>query len=113
MMRTIAPKLFGGRLCRNCARTMPELPAVPPLALNVLEDQAEAVVVYCAVGIELTVCPCHLAPDDSYLGAADLPLAAVDVCDALAEIEGGVFRALHAFDLDEGCVGVGVAPERC
>ena len=26
MIRTIAPKLFGGRLCRNCALTIPELP---------------------------------------------------------------------------------------
>lgn len=26
MIRTIAPKDFGGRLLRNCARTTPELP---------------------------------------------------------------------------------------
>ena len=35
MMRTIAPKLFGGRLCRNCARTMPELPVVPPISTSI------------------------------------------------------------------------------
>ena len=37
MIRTEAPKDFGGRLWRNCARTTPELPGDKELAINTLD----------------------------------------------------------------------------
>ena len=77
-----------------------------------------------------TMCPRHLAPDHPYLAAPDLPLAAVDERDALAQIEAGVLGVVHALcslyqyvfknwsfrrwvvafrtDCDEARVGVGV-----
>ena len=55
----------------------------------------------------LTVCPRHFAPDDPYLRAADLPLAPVDVCDALAKVELCTFWVVYVIDFDEGGVGVG------
>ena len=55
------------------------------------------------------MCPRNLAPDDPYLRASYLCLAAVDECDALAQIEFRCFRSIDAFDLDEGGVGVGVS----
>lgn len=52
--------------------------------------------------------PSDLAPDDTDLGASDLLLAAVDVCDALAQVERCGLRVLDTLDLDERGVGVGV-----
>lgn len=46
--------------------------------------------------------PCDLAPDDTDLGATDLLLAPVHVCDPLAEIEVGGVGVIDALDLDEG-----------
>lgn len=54
------------------------------------------------------MCPRHLAPDDPYLRAADLPLAPVHICDALAQVEAGGLWVVDTFDLDEGGVWVGV-----
>ena len=103
MMRTMAPKDLDGRLCLNCARTNPELPviihnqyAVPSLPLL-------------RPGCIHTVCSCDLAPDDSDLGSSDFLLAAVDVCDALAQVEGCGLGVVDALNLDERCVWVGVA----
>ena len=56
-----------------------------------------------------TVCPGDLAPDDADLGASDLLLAAVDVCDPLAQVEGCALWLVNTLDLDERCVWVGVA----
>lgn len=53
--------------------------------------------------------PRDLAPDDSDLGSSDLLLAAVDVCDALAQVEGSGFRVVDALDLDERRARVGVS----
>ena len=55
------------------------------------------------------MCPHDLAPNDAYLRAADLPLAAVDVCDALAQVEACGLGRVDALDLDERRVGVGVS----
>lgn len=55
------------------------------------------------------MCACHLAPDDADLGAAHLLLCAVDVCDALAEIERSGLGVIDALNLDERGVWVGVA----
>lgn len=52
--------------------------------------------------IYLTVWPCDLAPDDTDLGATDLLLAPVHVCDPLAEVEVGGLGVIDALDLDEG-----------
>lgn len=41
-----------------------------------------------------TVCPRHLAPNDPDLGAPDLALAAVDVRDALAQVEAGILAVV-------------------
>ena len=54
------------------------------------------------------MCPRHLAPDHPYLRTADLPLAPVDICDALAKVEGGVLSVVDTLDLDERCAGIGV-----
>jgi hypothetical protein len=54
------------------------------------------------------MCPRHLPPNHPYLRAADLPLAPVDICDAFAKVEAGIFGVVDAFDLDEGGVGVRV-----
>ena len=51
--------------------------------------------------------PRHFSPDHPYLRTSDLSLCPVDVCDALAEIELRALGVIHAFDLDEGGVGVG------
>jgi hypothetical protein len=55
------------------------------------------------------VCPRNLAPDHADLASSNLLLAAVDVCDALSEVEGCGLGVLDAFNLDEGGVWVGVA----
>ena len=57
--------------------------------------------------------PRHLPPYHSYLRAPDLSLAAVDICDALAEIEARGLGILYAFNLDEGGIGVGVPLACC
>lgn len=54
------------------------------------------------------MCLGDLAPDHPYLRAPNLLLAAVDVCNALAQVEGCGARGVDALDLDEGGVGVGV-----
>lgn len=106
MMRTIAPNDLVGRLLRNCALTTPELPAKLSVSL-------------CSLSLCLpssfsfrreyrTVRPSDLAPDDTNLGASDLLLAAVDVCDALAQVERCGLGVLDTLDLDERGVGVGV-----
>lgn len=69
----------------------------------------------------------HLAPDDTDLGALDLLLSAVDESDLLSEVEAVTFLACCSFpinpsghslgggniintlNLDQACVGVGVA----
>ena len=56
----------------------------------------------------LTMRPRHLAPYHPYLRAPNLSLPAVDICDALAEVETRGYWIIHAFDLDERGVGVGV-----
>lgn len=55
------------------------------------------------------MCPRHFAPDHPDLRAPDLPLAPVDVRDALAQVEAGGLGVLDALDLDQAGVGVGVA----
>lgn len=55
----------------------------------------------------LTVWPLHLAPDHPDLRSPDLLLAAVDVCDALAQVERCGLRVLDALNLDQRGVGVG------
>lgn len=104
MILTIAPKLFGGRLCLNCALTIPELPAK---AIAVSDCTSFLAAMWHGL-LLLTMRPRHLAPDYPYLRSSYLFLAPVDVCDALAEVELGRLGVVHAFDLDEGGVGVGV-----
>jgi hypothetical protein len=108
-MRTMAPKLFGGRLRLNCALTIPELPGNKRqccscdtlLSYGPIHDRSRHL-----TG-KLTVCPRHLAPHNLYLRATDLLLAPVDIGDALAKVEAGGFGVVDAFDRDEGGVGVG------
>lgn len=52
--------------------------------------------------------PSHLPPYHSYLRAPNLLLRAVDVCDALARVEGGGVLVSDVLDLNERGVGVGV-----
>lgn len=49
----------------------------------------------------------HFAPDDSNLGATDLLLSFVDVCDTLTKVEVGSLGVIDALDLDQACAGVG------
>ena len=58
--------------------------------------------------LQRTVCPRHLAPDDTDLRSSNLLLGAVDVCDALAQVERCGLWVLDTLDLDERGVGVGV-----
>lgn len=51
--------------------------------------------------------PRNLAPNDPNLSASDLLLAAVDVCDALAQVEGCRLRVVNALDLNERSAWVG------
>lgn len=53
------------------------------------------------------MCPRNLAPDDPDLGASNLLLAAVDVCDALAQVERCGLGVVDALDLDERSARVG------
>lgn len=119
MMRTMAPRDLGGRLCLNCARTTPELPVGGDLS---------AMLLICLPFVRLLIPPNlsfhsppavrgvrkrtvragDLAPDDTDLGAADLLLATVDVGNALAVVEGGGLGVVDALDLDER----GVGPDR-
>lgn len=55
------------------------------------------------------MCPRDLAPDHTDLASSNLLLGAVDVCDALAQVEGCVLGVLDTLNLDERGVGVGVA----
>jgi hypothetical protein len=48
-------------------------------------------------------------PNDPDLRPLHLPLRTVDIRDPLPEVKLGVFFRGDAFDLDEGCVGAGVA----
>jgi hypothetical protein len=51
-----------------------------------------------------------LAPDHADLGAADLPLCAVDIGDLLAEVEVGALGVIDTLNLDEaGGRGLNVA----
>lgn len=77
MILTIPPNDFGGRLCLNCALTTPELPA---------QCQSTTFLVSEAYP-QHTMWPRDLAPDDPDLRASYFPLAAIDVCDALAQVE--------------------------
>ena len=56
-----------------------------------------------------TVCSSNLAPDDANLGAADLLLCAVDICDTLSEVERSGLGVVDALNQDERGVWVGVA----
>lgn len=51
--------------------------------------------------------PGDLAPDHADLGATNLLLAAVDIGDALAEVEVGSSSVINALDLDQAGLGVG------
>jgi hypothetical protein len=105
MMRTMAPNDFAGRLLRNCARTIPELPkdtalsvilharrvrfliiAVPPPSLLPTPVMCHG---SCSKGPQHTVCLGHLAPDDPDFCPPDLRLCPVNICDALSEVKGG------------------------
>jgi len=55
------------------------------------------------------VCASDLAPNYPDLRALNLTLRPVDKGDLLAEIEAGRFGVIDTLDLDETCVGVGVA----
>ena len=117
MMRTMAPRDLGGRLCLNCARTTPELPigGLVSDAAHVLASVRPWIPdlpspfppAECGVR-KRTVRASDLAPDDTDLGAADLLLATVDVGNALAVVEGGGLGVVNALDLDER----GVGPDR-
>ena len=119
MMRTMAPRDLGGRLCLNCARTTPELPVrgdlsamlliCLPLMRPLIPDLSPPFPSSRVCGVrKRTVRAGDLAPDDTDLGAADLLLATVDVGNALAVVEGGGLGVVDALDLDER----GVGPDR-
>ena len=55
------------------------------------------------------MCPRHFAPNHADLGASYFPPAAINVCDALAEIKLRGLGVVDALDLDKRCVGVGGA----
>lgn len=74
MTLTDAPKLFGGRLLRNCARTTPELPW--------LEGKVSSIVLYTVAGVSLR--SGDLAPDDANLRASDLLVRTIDESNTLA-----------------------------
>lgn len=59
--------------------------------------------------LQRTVCPRNLAPDDTDLRSSNLLLGAVDVCDALAQVERCGLWVVDALNLDERCVWVGGA----
>lgn len=108
MMRTMAPNDLDGRLCLNCARTNPELPAQGPHQFRLTHSRTHLQLAISAP-FQRTVCSCDLAPDDSDLGSSDFLLGAVDVCDALAQVERCGLGVVDALNLDERCVWVGVA----
>ena len=85
MIRTEAPKDLEGRGVVNLARTTPELPRIVVSTRHVVAEGCEA---SRSPGyISRTVRSGDLAPDHSDLSAPDLGLCAVDVCDALSEVE--------------------------
>lgn len=92
----MAPRLRGGRLLLNCARTTPEFPDT--------ESSVSIDGMYCQR--VHTMCPCDLTPDDSDLCASNFFATLVDVCDALAQIEVCSLRVVYVLDLDERCVWV-------
>lgn len=53
------------------------------------------------------MCPRNLAPNDPNLGASNLLLATVDVCDALAQVERCGLGVIDTLDLNERRARVG------
>jgi len=53
--------------------------------------------------------PGHLAPDDTDSRALNLPLCPVNESDLLAKVEVGSSNIINTLNLDQACVGVGVA----
>lgn len=82
MTRTVAPNVFGGRLCLKLARTTPELPITVQY-----HDRLKLCYHPIISKKRHTVCPRDLAPDDSDLGALHLTLGTVDERDLLAEVK--------------------------
>lgn len=52
------------------------------------------------------MCPRNLAPNDPNLGASNLLLATVDVCNALAQVERCGLGVVDALNLNERCARV-------
>lgn len=51
----------------------------------------------------------YTTPDNTDFRPLDFPLRPINICNALAEVELGVFLVDNTFYLNEGSVGAGVA----
>jgi hypothetical protein len=105
--RTEAPKDFGGRLCLNCARTTPELPASSSF-LSVRFSRTSrrgsqdiSDVQHRIASPRRTMCPRNLSPDHSDLRSLDLALGPVHESDFLSEVELGGIRSFHTLELEQ------------
>ena len=78
MTLTEAPNDLGGRLCRNCALTTPELPVR-------CSQRQESCYIMIVGGPAMW--PRNLSPDDSYFRSSNFSLCTVDEGDFLSEVE--------------------------